>query len=816
MPTRLALLLLVMILAPVALGEVRSSPLFSEPLLRSWQQQADADPDAWGGVREAAAATIDPASPRHVSRGGIDASRGTFLRDLDERLDQVGMVYLLTGDVEAGAYGARVVADLAVSFPIDHDRIAINKVLPGYRGDLARTLAMGLAWFEDAMTPKQREDVRAALVAVVEQLRMEFEGGSINGPYHNFNSVCMSAVGLAALVMDDHPDAEVWLAKSRGVVVRWLDKAIDEDGAFIEGTSYVGYGTDSLFILERALRDRGLPSLIAGSRLKKLSTYYAMSLLPGEGVFDARNDAHYSSVGRPNLRQLAWAFDDGLALWLAENTQGPYPLDWRKIAYVPDVEAVPPGEAGLPLAKHFRGRGLAIFRTGWAADDLMFSIEAGPYYKVTHNQADKGHFSLYGNGGRWAIDSAYAEFPSHAHSVPLIDGRGQALSGYSYGTSGTLYNFTDGDRFGYVRADMTSAYLANDVGVPGVDLKRAVRHAVFVRPSGGVPGYVIMHDDLDVDGQPHRFAWLMQTASNMTMSGDVLTPEPAFGGEFVEPYTIGSAVNLAWELDESMEGECTMWARVRAIRGPDDLLTREGQIGLRVDGKQVLRWKPQTNAQWDWIWLPLRDVADRPDPLPDDLMGRDQLHDAVLDPSHGPTFANSWHTMSRATRYHLPRTYHATRVTLPDAGEMALTINGLLALDAIAIVPDNEHRPPAGPDDERVQVWLEAESTTMTTGAAIQSVPSPDSQLHLQIVAAGELTAHHDYHKLHPRLWREVDAVAPEFTAVLVVDGVGSTPPTVEQKQVDEETVTTITINGRTDVFRFPVDGPATVKLGGS
>ena len=38
----------------------------------------------------------------------------------------------------------------------------------------------------------------------------------------------------------------------------------------------------------------------------------------------------------------------------------------------------------------------------------MFSIEAGPYYPVTHNQADKGHFTLYGLGERWAVDPGYA------------------------------------------------------------------------------------------------------------------------------------------------------------------------------------------------------------------------------------------------------------------------------------------------------------------------------------------------------------------------------------------------------------------------
>jgi hypothetical protein len=38
---------------------------------------------------------------------------------------------------------------------------------------------------------------------------------------------------------------------------------------------------------------------------------------------------------------------------------------------------------------------------------ISVPIEAGPYYSVTHNQADEGHFPLYGLVQRWSIDSGY-------------------------------------------------------------------------------------------------------------------------------------------------------------------------------------------------------------------------------------------------------------------------------------------------------------------------------------------------------------------------------------------------------------------------
>ena len=73
----------------------------------------------------------------------------------------------------------------------------------------------------------------------------------------------------------------------------------------------------------------------------------------------------------------------------------------------------------------------------------MFSIEAGPYFPVTHNQADKGHFTLYGLGWRWAVDCGYANEHERegrgqtlGHNCVLVDGQGQALSGAGWGTNG--------------------------------------------------------------------------------------------------------------------------------------------------------------------------------------------------------------------------------------------------------------------------------------------------------------------------------------------------------------------------------------------
>lgn len=163
-----------------------------------------------------------------------------------------------------------------------------------------------------------------------------------------------------------------------------------------------------------------------------------------------------------------------------------------------------------------------MFRTGWSDRDAMFAIEAGKYYPTTHNQADKGHFTLYAYGSRWAIDSGYGndqkpegKSQTVAHNCLLVDGRGQALSGAGQGTSGKIVAFADGPKFGYVLADCTEAYQRNHAGKPGPGMLRARRHALFIRPAGKVPAYAVVLDDLQKDAQPHDFTWLLHTAQEL-------------------------------------------------------------------------------------------------------------------------------------------------------------------------------------------------------------------------------------------------------------------------------------------------------------
>ena len=142
----------------------------------------------------------------------------------------------------------------------------------------------------------------------------------------------------------------------------------------------------------------------------------------------------------------------------------------------------------------------------------MLSTEAGPYHPTTHNQADKGHFTLYGLGYRWATDPGYANEhekegrgQAQAHSCVLIDGAGQALSGAGYGTNGEILAFRGGPVSGYALVDAKEAYTENNRKIAGSGARRALRHTLFVYPHGGAPAYAVVLDDIEKDDAKHEF-----------------------------------------------------------------------------------------------------------------------------------------------------------------------------------------------------------------------------------------------------------------------------------------------------------------------
>ncbi len=495
----------------------------------------------WQEYLADAEAMCDPSSSKYADPATVDggfeqqktATRGSLIcRRLGGWMEATGFAYRLTGQEKFAIHGTALILAACEKLPVDGEIMSVN--LPGGRGDMMRALAFGYTMFGDYMTAAQKGVILKTATPYIEDAISKAQDPNTGWhKHHNWNGVNGGAIGLFALaIANDHPQlSRKWTTAAVEIINRWLENGFDEQGAYLEGVSYSSYGLDNSLLFFTAMHNKGV-NLFNHPRLKRIPYFYALSLLPGENVYEARNNSDYGGI-KAQMLATAKFNDDGLARWLSNKTAKLH--IWQEIMLDNNTKPLNLKQAGVPLAEHFSGRGLCIWRTGWEKDDVMFSVEAGKYREITHNQADKGHFTLYGLGYRWACDAGYANDreplgrgQTVAHSCVLIDGQGQALSGAGLGTDGAILDYDDNDKYGYALADCTDAYNVNNRGGEGVGVEKAYRHTMFVRPANSNPAYAVILDDIRKDDAMHEYCWQMLSWPDLefTIDGDNATVSP--------------------------------------------------------------------------------------------------------------------------------------------------------------------------------------------------------------------------------------------------------------------------------------------------
>ena len=479
--------------------------------------------EPWAGHIALANDICDPASKQYGDPAAVDsgfeqqntATRGSLIcRRMGRWMDMLGFAYRLSGDEKYAKHGTTLILAACEKLPLDGDVMSVN--LPGGRGDMIRSLGFAYAMFGDYMNAQQKDIIFKTAVPYIEDAISKAQDPQTGWyKYHNWNGVNGGAIGIFSLAAaNDYPmQTQKWLKDAIEIVNRWIEYGFDGQGAYLEGVSYSSYGLDNSLLFLTALYNTKGENLFVNPRLKQIPQFYALSLLPGEDVYEARNDSYYGGI-KAQMLALAKFNNDGLAKWLSDKTAKTE--FWHQLLWDNDAKPLTPKQAKVPLAQYFQGRGLCIWRSGWEKDDVMFSVEAGKYYSVTHNQADKGHFTLYGFGYRWACDAGYANNreplgrgQTAAHNCVLIDGKGQAVSGSGAGTDGKIIDYENNDKYGYALADCTDAYNVNNHGDAGAVVKKAYRHTLFVRASGGNPAYAVILDDIVKNGEPREYCWQM-------------------------------------------------------------------------------------------------------------------------------------------------------------------------------------------------------------------------------------------------------------------------------------------------------------------
>ncbi|MBT3379126.1 MAG: hypothetical protein HN742_13255 [Lentisphaerae bacterium] len=705
----------------------------------------------WESIRESAEAELD------IDPATVDAAEGkpriqtlahAFGRRLTNWVQTLGFVYQMTGEERFGRKGAELLVAMVRKLPAEDPRAA--KSFAGARGDLMRAFAIGLDWCGDQLTDEERDVVEKTGADYIRFLHREAGGRKPWwAPHHNFMGVAMGAAGALSLKLQGRfpEEAPGWTTICADHVETWFGEGFDADGAYYEGALYAHYGLTNAILFAHALKRQGKRDLLQHPHLRQTPKFFAMSMLPGEGVFDARNDSGYTDLSDPFMLRLAEEWHDGLARWVWD--QAGRSLSPLSIIWANDIAPTPPEE---PLAKHFKGRGLCVLRTGWSEQDVMFSVESGTFREVTHNQGDKGCFTLYGLGRRWAIDSGYGNNQKPqgrdqtvAHNGVLIDGKSQGLSGAGAGTDGQILAYDWDTVQGYVLCDMADAYRQNRKGRKSVPVTRALRHCFFVRPQDGVPAYAVTLDDFAVDDQPHTYDWLLHTSGanrievnehgatihpyNTTGTGYVSTPGETEGeGSCAMPFEIVKA------------GVYSVWGRVRA---GGEMRPKSDSFFVTVDNGERITWHMGSKAAWNWARV-----------------------------------GEGIHSEKRG--FDLPPGKHVLRVATREREAQ---------LDAVAIIPGD-----AMLLDHPRTILIEPEAGVIVPPMVV--VPAPPAakmpRLELVIAASSPTTRTQDYYDAHPRLTVSTNAVSPDFRAVLLPLPGGMPSPRVNFEKTPRGPRTTI------------------------
>lgn len=302
-----------------------------------------------------------------------------------------------------------------------------------------------------------------------------------------------------------------------------------------------------------------------GTGMRLLSRWLALEQLPGEGQnFVPLNDSQRMQVG-VDLQSLLFAInpDDGVAQWVWRRTVGELGTDYYREPHVPEylredkcrdpqetssfaacdlfnlhgnvwtilfyrspdqTPEVDPATLG-PLSVHHSERGLVDARTGFKEEtgEVVSTFEARRN-GIAHFQYDLGNFTLYGEGGRWAVDPGFdcvackddgiSHLGGYAdqHNVVVIDNnrRTQASSSrYHFGT--TIDRFLDAPNLSLAHADLRYAY---NSGSP-----YAGRDHFFSRVPGR-PVILGITDHMQRDSSPHVYRWQMLTNNDNVVTLD--------------------------------------------------------------------------------------------------------------------------------------------------------------------------------------------------------------------------------------------------------------------------------------------------------
>jgi hypothetical protein len=585
---------------PPAPATVHPRLLFSAadvPSLRARVAAGGVPGAAWARLQEQAEGLLVRVQPDAV-RDSVDQTGPYGLQnEMPTYLLNLGLAYQLSGDVR---YGRRVVDLLLALKDADYPYWCCHDLGVG---DLLYGIGLGFDWSYELMTPDERQQIVSAMWTPEHEsfLFGRTLGYNPTNPYSanleisNWIGVTAGGAGLTLLAIRGEPGIpadtirpfEAYVTRALERTTTYFEHAVDPLGANHEGMTYAYYGLKNTVPFALAARREGLGDLIAGTGVPGMARWATSEQLPGEGQnFVPLNDSQRESALEFEALMFGVAPDNGVAQWLWQRTVGAQGNDYFHDPHVPETgpvtcpteplvdlfaclqangryyaahyvstilyyrspaetPEVDPASVG-PLSVHYAQRGLVDARTGFArgAEEVISTFEALRDGRG-HFQYDAANFTIYGMGGRFAIDPGYAcvacgqdldEGYATAHNVVVVDGaRATQTTNSRYWRGTTIDSFVNAPNLSLAHADLRYAYSADPNAQ--FDAPYAGRDHLFSRAPGR-PVIVAVADQLQRDRSPasrHSYTWQMLSdkQNRVQTTGSAFTITAANGATLV-------------------------------------------------------------------------------------------------------------------------------------------------------------------------------------------------------------------------------------------------------------------------------------------
>lgn len=506
------------------------------PALRAFLADLPAQPDGAAMARrmlpEVSATPLIP-QPEAVKNGNKeDAPRWRAgykaANDTGVMAQRHALAWLLTQDAAQGREAARWLMHLA-SWKIDldvyrnNDEVFIQHLRP---------MIFAYDWAHDALTPAERDTVRAALEArlailaarIQPKFRLQTPVAPDNSLSHPMRFISTLGQGGLAL-LHESPQAAAWLAWSYEYYLRQFPVWGGDAGGWAEGMNYwsTGITQHQRFLEAMALQGFDAPLKRPFWRNTPYFAIYGQMPYPGSFFGDLTNIMAPTGSLALILEKAAVLNHDPYPLAFARALRQKPPTNFSYYTYdaidaflaafrTAQAKLPQASLAELPQSRYFDDIGVVAMHSalGDAAKDIMLGFRSSPQGSASHGFADQNSFVLNAFGAPLAINSGYREFYDSAHHLGwsrqtksknaiLFGGEGQRIKDAT--ARGTITRFADGPHFSFASGDATAAYAPHAT--------RALRHIFFVDRR-----YFVILDEARASA-PVKFQWRLHARSEM-------------------------------------------------------------------------------------------------------------------------------------------------------------------------------------------------------------------------------------------------------------------------------------------------------------